>query len=46
MSVYIYATLLFFHFARRRAANKGLVQPEMPGVDQYFEQFRRQIAFR
>lgn len=45
MSVYIYATLLFFFYARKWPVRKGRVRPETLGVDQYFEQFRQQIAF-
>lgn len=45
MSVYIYATLLFFYFASRKAARKDLPTLERPDVNEYFQQFQRQIAF-
>lgn len=45
MSVYIYATLLFFYWIRRRTSLTSFATQSSQDVDEYFHHFQQQIAY-
>ncbi|KAH7706643.1 hypothetical protein AAVH_26129 [Aphelenchoides avenae] len=45
MGAYMYLTLAFFFWIRRRVSPKGLAIKSCPAVDDYFESFQRSIAY-
>ncbi|KAH7725688.1 hypothetical protein AAVH_06530 [Aphelenchoides avenae] len=45
MSVYIYATLLFFYWIRRRVSLNSFATQSSQDVDEYFQHFQQQIAY-